>query len=85
VQAVDAEGKTPMTDHVPSRQSGLSARPASGRLPEPLPCPLHLNLGCGRDVRDGFVNIDLYSDDPRVVAMDVRRLANMTVEARRVP
>ncbi|MFW5701952.1 MAG: glycosyltransferase, partial [Bacteroidota bacterium] len=40
----------------------------------PLPEPLLLNLGCGKDVRDGFVNIDLFSDDPRVVRMDVRNL-----------
>lgn len=52
----------------------LSRRRSTGRLPDPLPSPLRLNLGCGRDVREGFVNLDLYSDDPRVVGMDVRRL-----------
>lgn len=53
---------------------GFSNRPARGRLPYPLPNPLRLNLGCGHDVREHFVNIDLYSDDPRVVGMDVRNL-----------
>lgn len=47
---------------------------ATGTLPFPLPQPLLLNLGCGSDVRDGFINIDLYSDDPRVVFMDIRKL-----------
>ncbi len=53
---------------------GFATKAAAGTLPDPLPSPLLLNVGCGRDVRDGFVNIDLFSDDPRVVAMDVRQL-----------
>ncbi|MCZ2132203.1 MAG: glycosyltransferase [Bacteroidetes bacterium] len=53
---------------------GFSNRQARGRLPYPLPNPLRLNLGCGRDIREGFVNIDLYSDDTRVVGMDIRNL-----------
>lgn len=53
---------------------GFATKKAEGRLPGHLPTPLMLNLGCGRDVRDGFINIDLYSDDPSVVAMDVRNL-----------
>ncbi len=55
-------------------QGGFSNRQAQGRLPDPLPSPLYLNVGCGRDVRDGYINLDLYSDDPRVVGMDIRRL-----------
>lgn len=55
-------------------QTGFSTRKAKGKLPDPLPSPLRLNLGCGFDVRPGFVNIDLFSDDDRVVGMDVRKL-----------
>ncbi len=47
---------------------------AKSSLPELLPQPLLLNLGCGGDIRDGFINIDLFSDDPRVVYMDIRKL-----------
>lgn len=54
--------------------SGFSNNQAIGKLPNPLPTPLLLNLGCGRDIREGFVNIDLFSDDPRVVYMDIRKL-----------
>lgn len=53
---------------------GFSNKAARGTLPEPLPIPLNLNLGCGKDVRNDFINIDLFSDDPRVVAMDIRNL-----------
>lgn len=53
---------------------GFSNNQAKGVLPNPLPSPLLLNLGCGKDVRDGFINIDLFSDDPRVVYMDIRKL-----------
>jgi GT2 family glycosyltransferase/glycosyltransferase involved in cell wall biosynthesis/Flp pilus assembly protein TadD len=55
-------------------QGGFSNRQATGVLPRPLPQPLYLNLGCGRDVRENFVNIDLFSDDARVVGMDIRHL-----------
>lgn len=53
---------------------GFSNKPATGELPTILPSPLMLNLGCGKDVRDKFINIDLFSDDPRVVRMDIRKL-----------
>ncbi|MEW5956165.1 MAG: glycosyltransferase [Chloroflexota bacterium] len=53
---------------------GFSNQPATGQLPQPLPDPLYLNLGCGKDIRAGFVNIDLFNDDPGVVGMDVRHL-----------
>jgi GT2 family glycosyltransferase/glycosyltransferase involved in cell wall biosynthesis/predicted SAM-dependent methyltransferase len=53
---------------------GFSTKRATGRLPETLPEIVRLNLGCGLDVRDGFINIDLYSDDPRVVGMDIRHI-----------
>ncbi len=55
-------------------EGGFSNKKATGRLPVPLPKPLALNLGCGRDVKEGFVNIDLFSDNPNVVGMDVRKL-----------
>jgi glycosyltransferase involved in cell wall biosynthesis len=47
---------------------------AVGIMPKILPSPLKLNLGCGRDIRDGFLNIDIYSDDERVIGMDARQL-----------
>jgi predicted SAM-dependent methyltransferase len=53
---------------------GFSCRRATGRLPHPLPSPLVLNLGCGADIRPDMVNIDLFSDHPSVVGMDVRHL-----------
>lgn len=53
---------------------GFSNNQAKGKLPNPLPSPLLINLGCGKDIRDGFLNIDLFSDDPRVVYMDIRKL-----------
>jgi len=54
---------------------GFSNQKASGSLPDPLPFPLFLNLGCGNDVREGFLNIDLYSDNPNVIYMDIRSLS----------
>jgi len=54
---------------------GFSNKQATGKMPEPLPNPLLLNLGCGKDIRDGFVNIDIYSDDLRVVYGDCRKLS----------
>ncbi|MBE2189377.1 MAG: glycosyltransferase [Desulfobulbaceae bacterium] len=53
---------------------GFSNKSAKGRLPEVLPDKLMLNLGCGRDVREGFLNIDLYSENENVVSMDIRNL-----------
>lgn len=55
-------------------KGGFANRKATGKLPDPLPSPLFLNLGCGRDIREGFVNIDLFSDNPTVVSMDIRKL-----------
>lgn len=69
--AMDAMNRT-MKNRVVS--DGFSNKKAFGQLPKTLPTPLYLNLGCGKDVRDGFINIDLYSDDPRVIAMDIRSL-----------
>lgn len=53
---------------------GFSNSDATGKLPNPLPSPLNLNLGCGNDIRKDFVNIDLFSDEPSVVKMDIRNL-----------
>jgi glycosyltransferase involved in cell wall biosynthesis len=71
-----------MENNLPNRSNeneiagiGFSKKKASGILPNRLPEPLLLNLGCGKDVRDGFINIDLFSDDPRVVFMDIRNLS----------
>ena len=33
-----------------------------------------LNIGCGKDIRKGYINIDLRSSDPSVVQADVRSL-----------
>lgn len=32
---------------------------------------MKLNLGCGRDVRDGWINMDLFYEDPRVIKHDL--------------
>jgi glycosyltransferase involved in cell wall biosynthesis/ADP-heptose:LPS heptosyltransferase/2-polyprenyl-3-methyl-5-hydroxy-6-metoxy-1,4-benzoquinol methylase/Flp pilus assembly protein TadD len=55
-------------------RGGFSNTTARAALPDPLPSPLYLNLGCGLDVRDGFVNIDFFSDNERVVRMDIRKI-----------
>ncbi|MBK9249242.1 MAG: glycosyltransferase [Ignavibacteria bacterium] len=59
------------TDNI---RGGFSNKNARATMPNPLPSPLYLNLGCGLDVRDGFVNVDLFSDDERVVLMDIRTI-----------
>lgn len=56
------------------KEKGLTIKKAEGKVPEELPESLKLNLGCGKDFREGYLNIDLYSDDPRVIFMDVRKL-----------
>lgn len=53
---------------------GFSNKEAEGKLPDNLPSPLKLNLGCGKDVRNSYLNIDLYSDNPNVIKMDIRKL-----------
>lgn len=53
---------------------GYYNKEAIGKMPYPLPAPLKLNLGCGKDIQDGFVNIDLFSENPSVVNMDIRKL-----------
>jgi hypothetical protein len=55
---------------------GFSNQSATAKLSDVMPKegPILLNLGCGLDVRDGFINIDLFSDNPKVVNMDVRKL-----------
>jgi len=35
---------------------------------------MRLNLGCGNKIIDGWVNVDLYHDDPRIIKMDIRKL-----------
>jgi len=35
---------------------------------------MKLNVGCGRNILDGYENLDLYVGDPRVILCDVRRL-----------
>ncbi len=41
-----------------------------------------MNLGCGNDIREGFINVDMFSDNPSVVYMDIRKLPlpNETVD-----
>ncbi len=53
---------------------GFSNQKATAELPKVLPYPLRLNLGCGKDFREGFINIDKYSNNPSVVFMDIREL-----------
>jgi len=56
------------------KEGGYYNKKASGNMPIPLPTPFKLNLGCGRDIKAGFINIDLFSEDPSVVKMDIREL-----------
>ena len=35
---------------------------------------VRLNLGCGEKILDGFINVDLYQDDPRVFKWDLNML-----------
>lgn len=51
-------------DHAEDRNLFMRVRPSAPKL----------NLGCGRDVRDGYVNVDGFvGDDPRVTHMDFTR------------
>jgi len=61
---------------------GFSRIKATGILPSTLPNPFYLNLGCGNDIREGFINVDMFSDNPSVVYMDIRKLPlpNETVD-----
>jgi len=56
---------------------GFSNNNALGKLPNQLPFPLKLNLGCGNDFKAGFINLDLFSETPDVVYMDIRNLEFM--------
>lgn len=64
----------PMNRNINNVQGGFSNNQAVGIMPMPLPDNVKLNLGCGNDVRDGFINIDLFSDNPKVVFGDIRKL-----------
>ena len=33
-----------------------------------------LNIGCGNDIKEGFVNVDIRKTDPRVLVCDIRKL-----------
>ncbi len=44
------------------------------KLLSDLPNPLYLNLGCGTDIRENFVNIDINIFHPNVLNIDVRKL-----------
>lgn len=41
------------------------------RLPDVLPDPLWLHVGCGESVLDGFLNLDFLPGDPRVAEWDL--------------
>lgn len=56
------------------QKKGLILKKATGTIPTKLPETLRLNLGCGNDIRTGYLNIDLYSDDSSVIYMDARKL-----------
>ena len=56
---------------------GLTMKKAEGKFPQQMPEEIKLNLGCGNDIRSGFLNLDLYSDHPEVIYCDVRKLPFM--------
>lgn len=35
---------------------------------------IKLNLGCGKDIKEGYINIDVNNRDPRVIKCDIRQL-----------
>ena len=35
---------------------------------------MKLNLGSGKDIREGYDNIDLYVDDPKIIHADIEKL-----------
>lgn len=35
---------------------------------------LKLNLGCGKDIREGYVNVDIHNNDPSIVYEDLSHL-----------
>lgn len=37
---------------------------------------IKLNLGCGKDIREGYDNIDIFSQNPKVIKGDVTNLSN---------
>jgi SAM-dependent methyltransferase len=51
----------------------IGERPAPPVL-DPSTSPKKLNLGSGSNILEGYDNIDLYYEDPRVIKMDIRRL-----------
>lgn len=55
-------------------RGGFSNNEAIGKLPSILPSPLRLNLGCGKDIKEGWMNIDLFSEYPIVIKMDIRNI-----------
>jgi len=62
------------TTSIEEHEVGFSKAKAQGEMPHPLPSPLYLNLGCGNDIREECINIDMFSDNPKVVYMDIRKL-----------
>lgn len=51
----------------------VEEKECAGRLSSDM-SELRLNVGCGKDVLDGWVNVDLFHDDERVVRGDIRHL-----------
>jgi len=63
-----------MQNETKQEYAGFSKNQAVGKMPETLPSPLKLNLGCGRDIKEGWLNLDLFSDDTSVIYADIRVL-----------
>lgn len=38
---------------------------------------MRLNLGCGKDIKEGYLNIDVNSNNPKVIKQDIRKLPNI--------
>src|SRR5438270_132923 len=49
--------------------------------PSPNAAQIKLNLGCGRDIRPGYINIDAFVRGPGITTADVRNLSALIVPA----
>ncbi len=67
-----------IADHYDWRTKNLFHVPFDSNVCKPADgwghSPMVANLGCGKDIQDFMVNVDMNSDDPRVFKADIRAL-----------